>query len=169
MAARFFSITTEFMRAQLRQAFVVAQANKRTLLAELTMRQGLAMDSVASGSPLKMMSANGHMAQVQDAGVGSAAPQEFVEMFENLISRLGSPVGIGVEPATRYLNFCFLHGLDPNCPDNWPCPIPAPIDPPPPAATEQQIYDFVMCNLVAITESSSDYFWLRIKGGLQLV
>lgn len=165
---RFFSVTTEFMRANLRAAWACAQQNNRTLCEEIQLRQLSSMEAVQDGMPLKSQAANGHMTVVMDPGEGSAAPQEIVEMWENLLSRIGGPVGIGVEPATKYLTFCAKYGLNPNCPDSWPCPLPAPVpDFTPP--TDRQVYDFVMCNLVPITEVMSDYFWLRIKAGLQLV
>ena len=156
------------MRANFRQAWACAQQNNRTLIQELTLRQLAAMNSVQDGQVLKSSAANGHMAVVQDAGSAAAAPQELVEMWENLISRKGYPVGIGVYPATEYLIFCAKYGFNPDCPDDnwWPLPPPVPN---PAEVTDQNVYDFVFKNLVPITECSSDYFFLRIKAGLQLV
>lgn len=169
---RIMAVDTPLMRACFSQAWDDAQLDNKPLLDVLKYERRCAMRAIQDGQTLKSQSANGHSAVFTDPGEGAAAPQEFVTMWENLISREGYPVGIGFLPAQRYLNFCLKYGLNPYCQDSWPAGCPeqwTPVNPPPPPATDQAIFDFVMCNLVAITESSSDYFWLRIKAGLQLV
>lgn len=158
------------MRANFRQAWVCAQKNNRDLLTELTLRQAAAMEEVASGSPIKMASANGHSTLVFDPGTGSAAPQEYVEMWENLISRPGQPVGIGVEPATAYLLFCNSYNppLDPDCPESWNLNLPA-ANPLPTTVPDATVYAFVYKNLIPITQQRTDFICLRTAAGWQFV
>lgn len=120
-AYRFFSITTGIKRAKFRAVYADALDNKRSILDQIAIQQACELGNIDGGISVKQSSANGHNIITQDPGSATAAPQEFVEMWEELARR--------VEDATRFLTQCNKYGLDAFNTTHFPSPLPTPANP----------------------------------------
>ena len=151
-------IPSWWLRSQLDTSYENAKLRQTKLRDSLRSGEKIAVASI-SGGTISSTSGSGRSASFFGPGSGAITVQQIAAGWRYLVDLF--------DTTKSFLDSCGKYGLDPDSvrDDGWPSTLTV-VDSGY-SSTDESIYTWMKQLVIPVTESQSDYHWLRIPPGIQ--